>query len=49
MLALKAKIEADKAGDRGRRFTVAAGKVKAQAQQPSNATQEINDLIEKLN
>ncbi|MDE0991600.1 MAG: methyl-accepting chemotaxis protein [Rhodospirillales bacterium] len=29
MLALNAKIEADKAGDRGRRFTVAAGKVKA--------------------
>lgn len=48
LLALNAAIEAARAGDHGRGFAVVADEVRQLAQNTSQATIEIQDLIEKL-
>ncbi len=48
LLALNAAIEAARAGDHGRGFAVVADEVRLLAQNTSNATVEIQTLIDKL-
>jgi len=48
LLALNAAIEAARAGDHGRGFAVVADEVRQLAQNTSQATLEIQELIEKL-